>query len=179
MSGASVLFAAMTILMPGPAQDPATPKGAMKPSAPHERLAVFEGTWESDTGSTPAAGTPSPERETCEWLTGGRRHMICRVRYEKPAGVNRERTHILSYRAEDSTYLAYFAFPSGDSVLYHGRVEGDRWIMDMQPSPLLAKNKRLREIITPTENGLRFVEEVSTDGGPWTVTEDYRMRRVK
>jgi hypothetical protein len=150
----------------------------MTPSAPHERLTVFEGTWEHDDGAKPADRARQTARETCEWLMGGRRHMICRYRYQNPEGVNRERTHILSYRVEDSTYVAYFAFPSGDNLLYHGRVEGDRWIMEMQPTPLLPKNKRFREIITPTENGLRFVEEVSTDGGPWRVTEDYRMRRI-
>ena len=179
MDGASLLIAAMMIAA-GPAQDAVKAQDSMAPSAPHERLTVFEGTWERDHGTIPAGAAPQPpERETCEWLTGGRRHMICRLRYQKPEGVTRERTHILSYRAEDATYLVYFAFPSGDNLLYHGRVEGDHWIMDMQPSPLLPKNKRFREIITPTENGLRFVEEASTDGGPWTVTEDYRMRRVK
>ncbi len=179
MYAATVLITAMTFA-PGPAQEPVKAKDSMMPSAPHERLMVFEGTWERDDGPVPAGAARQPEgRETCEWLTGGRRHMMCRLRYEKPEGVSRERTHILSYRVEDGTYLAYFAFPSGDNLLYHGRVEGDRWIMDMQPSTLLPKNKRFREIITPTENGLRYVEEVSTDGGPWTVTEDYRMRRVR
>jgi hypothetical protein len=179
MNAASVLVAAM-MMAPGLVQESARPKDSMTPSVPHERLTVFEGTWEPDDDGKATGGARQPAaRETCEWLTGGRRHMICRNHYEKPEGVKRERTHILSYRVEDSTYVAYFAFPGGDNLLYHGRVEGDRWIMEMQPSPLLPKNKRFREIITPTENGLRFVEEVSTDGGPWTVTEDYRMRRVK
>lgn len=179
MIGARVVIAVM-MLTAGSPQDGVKLKDSMTPSAPHERLTVFEGTWERDEGTVPAGTAPqAAARETCEWLAGGRRHMICRVRYEKPEGVNRERTHILSYRVEDSTYLAYFAFPSGDNLLYHGRVEGDRWIMDMQPSPLLPKNTRFREIITPTEHGLRFVEEASTDGGPWKVTEDYRMRRIK
>jgi hypothetical protein len=178
MKGASVLIAAMMVA--GPPQGQTTSKDAMTPSDPHERLTVFEGTWELDAPAVSAAGVRQrPGRETCEWLTGGRRHMICRNRYQNPDGVDRERTHILSYRTADSTYIAYFAFPAGDNLLYHGRIEGERWIMDMQPTPLLPKNKRFREIITPTENGLRFVEEVSTDGGPWTVTEDYRMRRVK
>lgn len=180
MNGVSVLSAALLMAIAGLAQEPGKSKDSMTPSAPHERLTVFEGTWEHADSAIPAGGARQPAaRETCEWLTGGRRHMICRSRYQKPEGVIRERMHILSYRAEDSTYVVYFAFPGGDNLLYHGRVEGDRWIMDMQPSPLLPKNKRFREIITPTENGLRFVEEVSTDGGPWTVSEDYRMRRVK
>ena len=179
MISASVLIAAAMMMMAAPPQERVKPKDAMAPSAPHERLNVFEGTWEPE-GAVPAGtAQQAAARETCEWLTGGRRHLICRVKYQTPEGVTRERTHILSYRVEDSTYIAYFTFPSGDNLLYHGRVEGDRWIMDMQPSPLLPGNKRFREIITPTENGFRYVEEASTDGGPWRVTEDYRMRRVK
>jgi hypothetical protein len=87
--------------------------------------------------------------------------------------------YILSYRAEDDTYLAYFAFPDGANLLYHGKWEGDKWIMSMQMAPGLEPNRRFRTIITPTENGMRFVEESSRDSGPWVVTEDYRYRRVK
>jgi len=44
--------------------------------------------------------------------------------------------------------------------------------MELQPTSLLPANKRLREIITVVPEGLRYVEEQSIDGGPWTVTED-------
>ena len=151
-------------------------------SAPHEKMTFFEGTWTVEPGAEVKGGaTPPPKHEeTCAWLSGGRRHMVCRGWRQRPGGtIRRETIQILSYQQHNATYLAHFAFPSGDTVTYVGRVEGDRWVMDMQPSPLLPSNERFREIITKVGNGLRFVEERSVDGGPWSITEDYRYRRVK
>jgi hypothetical protein len=152
-------------------------------SAPHEKMTFFEGTWSSEPDSAVKNGptkTPQDE-ETCAWLPGGRRHMVCRSWSQGPGQtIRRERLQILSYQAHNDTYLAHFAFPSGDTVAYVGRVDGDRWVMDMQPSPLLPSNHRFREIITKVGNSLHFVEERSVDGGAWSVTEDYyRYRRVK
>jgi hypothetical protein len=106
--------------------------------------------------------------------------MVCRSWSLRGADtVRRESIYILSYQDHDSTYLAHFGFSAGATLTYIGRVEGDRWIMDMQPSPLLSPNRRFRTIITKVGTGLRFVEEYSVDGGPWSVTEDYRYRRVR
>jgi hypothetical protein len=151
-------------------------------TAAHERLSFFEGTWlvEPSAETRAVPGTPLQQEETCAWLTGGRRHMICRAwRTDSGDGARRERIQILSYQEQSATYLAHFAFPSGDVVTYVGRVEGDRWVMNMQPTPLLPSNERYREIITRVDGGLRFVEERSVDGGPWVITEDFRYRRAK
>jgi hypothetical protein len=145
-------------------------------------MKLFEGTWVPVPGAQAKSGaTPSPTaQETCAWLSGGRRHMVCRTTYTvEGLSAPRESMYILSYREADSTYIAHFAFPGGDNLLYHGRLEGDRWVMDLQPTPLLPANKRLREIITVVPEGLRYVEEQSVDGGPWTITEDYRRRRIR
>ena len=152
-------------------------------SAPHEKMAFFEGTWsaEPDPAIKGNASTAAQAEEVCAWLPGGRRHMVCRSWSQQPGETTRrERVQILSYQAHNDTYLAHFAFPNGDTVTYVGRADGDRWVMDMQPSPLLPSNHRFREIITKVGNSLRFVEERSVDGGPWSVTEDYyRHRRLK
>jgi hypothetical protein len=106
--------------------------------------------------------------------------MVCRSWRQRPGEtIRREAIQILSYQEHSATYLAHFAFPNGDTVTYIGRLEGDRWVMDMQPSPHLPPNQRFREIISKVGTGLRFVEERSVDGGPWSVTEDYRYRRVE
>jgi hypothetical protein len=143
----------------------------MQPSAPHERMAFFEGTWHAD-------GEPGYQ-EICAWLSGGRRHMVCRWITTAPNSPDRETLYILSYRNRDSVYIAQFAFPNGSTMTYHGRVEGDRWIMDFQPTPSSPANQRLRTIITAVPEGLRYVEESSVDGGVWKITEDYRRRRVR
>lgn len=139
------------------AQDPRPPRRSdpSVPSPPHERMTLFEGTW-------------------------SRRHMVCRAWREETKGApRREAIQILSYREADSTYIARFAFPGGATLEYHGRIEGDRWVMNLQPGPNWPANQRLRTIITAVPGGLRYVEEHSVDGGPWTITEDYRHRRVR
>ena len=156
--------------------DPATPSPA------HERMKLFEGTWVPEPAEDGKRGAKpsSASQEVCAWLSGGRRHLVCRTTYTVEGySVPRESMYVLSYREADSIYIAHFAFPSGDNLVYHGRLEGDRWVMDLQPTPLLPANKRLREIITVVPEGLRYVEEQSVDGGPWTVTEDYRRRRIR
>lgn len=150
-------------------------------SAPHEKMTFFEGTWSAEPRAAVKSGatTPLQDEETCAWLPGGRRHMVCRSWRRRPGEtVRRERIQILSYQPHNATYLAHFAFPNGDTVTYVGRVEGDRWVMDMQPSPLLPSNHRFREIITKVGSSLRFVEERSVDGGPWSITEDYYRHRL-
>nr|MBA3242076.1 hypothetical protein [Acidobacteriota bacterium] len=60
---------------------PPAPSPPTVPSPPHERLSMFKGTWT-------IVGYP-PERrlrETCDWLPEGRRHMVCRVRFQTPTG---------------------------------------------------------------------------------------------
>jgi hypothetical protein len=106
--------------------------------------------------------------------------MVCR-RWTQLEGsdARREAINIMSFRGRDSTYIAHFAFPDGATLTYHGRIEGERWVMDLQPSPLIPSKVRLRTIITPGPDELRFVEEASEEGGAWRITEDYRYRRVE
>ena len=151
-------------------------------SAPHEKMAFFEGTWSMEPGAWfKGGGTgPTQHEETCAWLGGGRRHMVCRSwRTRGTDTVRRESIYTLSYRERDSTYLAHFAFAGGETLTYTGRLDGDRWVMNLQSTPLLPSNLRLRTIITRVGTSVRYVEEASEDGGPWSVTEDYRYRRVR
>ena len=87
--------------------------------------------------------------------------------------------YIMSYREESDIYIVHHAFAGGDTVTYHGKFDGERWMMEMVSAPGLPKTHRFREIITAVPDGVRYVEERSVEGGPWEVTEDYRFRRVK
>jgi hypothetical protein len=179
----SALLFVLTQITAASAQGPPPQRpGPMTPSEPHERMTFFEGTWTTDGKPDAANGSPAPAgyEETCAWLPGARRHMVCRSWTEmSPGAPRREALYVLSYRAADSTYIAHFAFSGGATLTYYGRPDGERWIMNLQPTPLLPSNQRLRTIITAEPEGLRFVEESSVDGGPWEVTEDYRRRRVR
>lgn len=146
--------------------DPRVPRPA------HERLAVFAGTWRNADPAT-AEGFV----EVCDWLAGGRRHMVCTPRWSTPAGPVQHQT-IYSYRGRDSTYLVTAILATGQVWTYLGRPDGNRWVFDLQPdrpNPM----QRLRMILTVAADTIHFVEESSEPGGPWRVTEDYRHVRVR
>lgn len=157
----------------GPAAGSA--QGRMDPRAPrpaHERLTVFEGTWR-EIGSAEATAST----ETCSWLEGGRRHMICVPRRQTPAGPVEQRT-IYSYRGRDSTYLVTALLANGQVWTYLGRPVGNQWIFDFQ-SDRPSNTQRLRMVLTVAPDTIRFVEESSESNGPWRTTEDYRHVRVR
>jgi hypothetical protein len=162
-SAVLVTFAAITLA--GFAQ--ATPPPQQ--GRPVERLSVFEGTWGRE-------GTPTDKfKETCAWLAGGRRHLVCDTETQRPDGASRMlRVH--SYRG--GTYTVFVAIGDGPTMTYAGGSDGDRWIFNLQ-SDRPDNPQRLRQIITPTKDRIRFVEESSENGGPWKTTEDYSYVRVK
>jgi len=148
-----------------------TPPSTPRPG--HERLAVLEGTWakkDLPTGET--------FRDTCAWLPEGRRHMICRQRGESLRGAT-EQMAIFSYRGADSTYLLTVFLANGQVWRYEGRPDADRWVFDLVPSR--PDSPRLRQVLIPAGDSIRFLEEVSENGGPWRLSdpsEDFTYVRV-
>lgn len=134
---------------------------------PSERLVVFEGTWARE--GAPADGP----REVCSWLAGGRRHLVCQTEAKTAKGtIAALRIH--SYRQQ--TYVVHSVIGNGPAWTYTGGPEGDRWIFTMdRPN----SSQRIRQVITPSQDRIRFVEESSKDNGPWETTEDYTMVKVK
>jgi hypothetical protein len=83
---------------------------------------------------------------------------------------------IYSYRNRDSTYVVNALIASGQLFTYAGRIDGDRWVLDFQGTA--GAGQRLRMVVTPGPNAIRFVEESSENSGPWQVTEDFTHVRV-
>lgn len=169
-----VLLGVLVIVGPASAQGAgeSRPQGPMTPRPAHERLAVFEGVWTS-ADTIPGVSF----RETCSWMEGGRRHMICRSRYESPNG-NVEHRTIYSYRGRDSTYVVTALLGTGQVWTYEGRVQDGRWVFDRvfdRPDV----TQRLRMVVTPAGDTIHFIEESSENGAAWKVTEDYRYVRIR
>lgn len=134
-----------------------------------EDLAVFEGTWARE-------GVPTDRfRETCTWLAGGRRHLVCDTEARLPGGPVRM---LRIYSSGGGTYTVYAVIGDGPASLYVGGPEGDQWIFTLRPDRADTPQRR-RHVITPTKDRIRFVEEVSENGGPWKTTEDYNYVRAK
>lgn len=145
--------------------------GAPQSPRPVERLSVFEGTWTRE-GPTPG----DTLRETCAWLAGGRRHLVCDTEARRPTGPARM-LRIHSY--QNGSYVVYVAMGDGPAWTYTGGPESDgRWVLNLQ-SNRSDNPQRLRIVITPAADRIRFVEESSTNGGPWRTTEDYTNVRVR
>ena len=147
--------------------------GPAVPRPAHERLAVFEGVWNAP------ADPGTSDVETCAWLPAGRRHMVCTSRRETPTAV-REQMIVYSYRGRDSTYLATVFLAGGQVWRYAGRPEGDRWVFQLLDRPDSAI--RLRMVIVPTPDTIRYREEFQERDGSWRLSdprEDVRRARAR
>jgi hypothetical protein len=167
----SLVAAALTALVPsstvGQAPAPAVP------SAPHERLAFFEGTW------TLADAPPEQNfRETCAWLADGRRHMVCRSRWMTPTGP-REGLSVFSYSPATGDYL-YNGFRAGGAVVTHrGTPKGDGWQFTSEQGEGVDRTMT-RVTITPVEGGdMQFIEESARGGSAWELRAKLRYKRVE
>jgi hypothetical protein len=142
------------------------------PSAPHERLVFFEGTW------TVVDAPPEQNfRETCAWLPDGRRHMVCRSRWMTPTGP-REGLSIISYSPATVDYL-YHGFRAGGAVVtQRGVPKDDGWLFTSEQGAG-ATRTMIRTTITRVEGGdMQFTEESATGGGAWEVKVKLRYKRV-
>jgi hypothetical protein len=81
---------------PEPAPRP-TAKSPSTPEQPYEQLAFFLGNWID--AEAPPERQAYPER--CNWMEGGRRHVVCRTRSRTKTGEWRESLSMFSYRATD------------------------------------------------------------------------------
>ena len=148
------------------AQRPPSPE---TPSSPHERLTFFEGTWTTDD-SPPERRS----RETCAWMEGGRRHMICRTRWLTPAGTWREGMSMFSWDPSDSLYRYYGLRTSGMVEQHRGRATENGWEFFSEKGTGPART-RTRVVITRLKPGeFRLVEQTATGDGPWQLAAEVR-----
>lgn len=135
-----------------PAPSPATP------SAPHERLAFFEGEWTVE--ELPAARA---FRERCAWLEGGRRHVVCRSRSKSAAGEWREGLSMFSFRPADSSYVYYGLRPGGVTQQLVGRAtaDGAGWEFQGEEGAGPARQRTLVRIARLPGGRFRFVERTA------------------
>jgi hypothetical protein len=167
----SLVAAALIALAPSSTFGQALAPGV--PSAPHERMAFFEGTW------TVADAPPEQNfRETCAWLADGRRHMLCRSRWMTPTGP-REGLSVFSYSPATADYL-YHGFRAGGAVVTHrGVPRDDGWLFTSEQGEGAARTMT-RITITRVEGGdTQFTEESATAGGAWEVKAKLRYKRVE
>lgn len=140
------------------------------PLPEYEALGFFEGTW------TIAELPPEQEfRETCAWLPGGRRHMVCRSRFRAANGALREGLSLFSYDPATGTYLYYGLRPSGAVETNRGSFDGERWFLTGEDRNGETVRRRRITIRGAEGGGYHFVEESSDGEAPWRVEAEYRF----
>lgn len=145
---------------------PVRPVSPMTPSPAHEPLGFFVGSW--TVKELPAS---RQFRESCGWLEGGRRHMVCRSRSLSASGEWRDGISMFSYRAADSTYLYYGLRPNGATEALTGRRIGTAQSPGWQfegGGGHGATRVRTRVTITKESDGtFRLLEQMAEGDGAW------------
>lgn len=144
----------------------------LTPSAPHEALTYFEGSWTTEE-------SPPDQKfvETCSFMNAGRRHMLCKSTWQTASGP-REGLSIFSFNAADSMYLYYGLRAGGAVEAMRGRPTGDGWLFTAERGEGAA---RLRERVTigRTPAGFRLVAESAVGDGVWKVDATVNYRAIR
>lgn len=142
-------------------------------SEPHEALAFYEGTW------TLLDGKPEKSfRETCSWLAEGRRHMVCRARWQTANGP-RESLGVYSHDPSTGDYQFHGFSASGAVVKERVQRRPKGWVYTTERGTG-AERVRTRETLEETVEGrVSAVHETAKDEGPWVVdrTSEYLRTR--
>ena len=139
---------------------------------PHEALAFFEGSWTTSTS------TPEDDfRETCSWLPGARRHMVCRSSWMS-GGERREGLSVFSYDASSNEYR-YHGFRSGGAVVFQtGQRIAGGWSFTADRG---TGDDRVRSRVTMrrvADDRFSFLSESAKGDKPWTVAAQFDYVRV-
>ena len=141
-------------------------------SEPHEALAFYEGTW------TITDKEHESYRETCSWLAGGRRHVVCSASVQTANGP-RESVGVYSYDTTGGEYLYHgFGF-RGNVVTERGQriPKGFRFMSERGTG---ADRVLTRFTIEEGPHGrVNTVSEVSKTAGSWVVEERLEYLRTR
>lgn len=141
---------------------------AMLPSELHEPLAFYEGTWKSSHKDH------ADVQESCKWLPGGRRHIVCNARRQTLDGM-REALGVYSYDEERKEYV-YHGFGSrGDIMFEHGHRTPNGFQFFSEEA-----GAQRRFTIAESGNGkVSTLLEESKSGGPWAIIERVEYVRTR
>ena len=157
------------------------PAGPPKPGPEHKRLGAFMGKWSGSGDVKPGPMGPGGKMtwtETCEWYAGGFA-VVCNSNMKGAMGDGKGHS-VLSYNAEEKTYV-YFGIDSNGMVdTSKGNVQGKVWNWTGE-GKMGGKLYKMRYSITEKSNDANtFKFEMSADGGKtWTLAMEGGSNRAK
>lgn len=146
------------------------PPAAPQPTAEHEVLAKWVGSW-SGSGemkdSPFGPGGPMTWTEECSWFKGGKFHVVCKSKGSTPMGPT-EGLGIVGYNAGKKVYTHYGVDSTGWSGYAEGTRSGDTWTF--QSKETMGGQTFLSRFTLTLESPTKMVFAWSTseDGKKWT-----------
>jgi len=139
---------------------------------PYEALAFYEGTW------TLLSKGHEGYRETCSWMVGGRRHIVCRARQQTASG-EREALGVYSYDPTKGEYL-YHGFGSrGTLTIEVGQRIANGFHFTSERGTGADRVRTRFTIVEAADGRVNTVNEVAKGEGPWVVDERLEYLRAR
>ncbi|MDP1587018.1 MAG: hypothetical protein Q8M07_04715, partial [Prosthecobacter sp.] len=162
----------MCIVASSPDSHSAEAPSPLLPSEPHEALAFYEGTWKTSHKDRVDV------EETCTWLQGGRRHIVCRARRQASDGM-REALGVYSYDEARREYV-YHGFGSrGDLSFEHGQRIPNGFQFFSENGEGFQRSQARFTIVESVNGKVNTLLEETKAGGPWVVVEKVEYVRTR
>ena len=147
---------------------------AATPGPEHRRLEYFVGSWNYEIrGTESGAGT-----WTVEKAPGG--FFLASETYRPSAGASLDIGAVMGYDPVRQVYTWYRYWSNGYSDFARGWVSGDTLVFVLDEAKQEGKDVREQITMILAEPGyFTFRWERSVEGGPWTVTSEGTMTKVK
>ncbi len=139
------------------------------PAEARARLEAFVGSWT-------VLGQEETYSEICEWYHNNS-FIVCNTEQRQPKGVSKS-VSILGFSELTGSYTYYGFGSSGGSRSLNGFRKGNEWLFTGERT---ARGDLVRYQVSmkPTTSGFTFLEERSTNGGPWVVAAQFEYVRRK
>ena len=150
-----------------PAEEPAGPP---QPTAQHEEMAMWVGTWAGSGEMKPGPfgpGGPMTWTEKCDWFEGSHFHVVCRSEGSGPMGPSKG-LGIMGYDPEKQVYTHYGIDTNGWVGHSAGTREGKTWTYRSEETMggQTYHSRMTMTLESPTR--LSFTWAMSEDGENWT-----------
>lgn len=153
-----------------------------KPSAEHQRLGYYVGTWSTEGEMKPSEMGPGGKMtgtDKCTWFEGGFA-VVCHSEGKGPMGPGKS-IGILGYSAEEKVYTYYGVDNTGMTMttVPHGKLQGDTWTYNDE-SMMGGKKVKSRVIIkelSPTQ--YTFKMDMQKPDGTWATVMESKSTKTK
>jgi hypothetical protein len=178
MQKSIVMFALVTVVSTTALAQPAA---APKPTAEHQKLGYFVGTWSMTGEMKPSPFGPGGKMtstDTCEWFQGNFA-VVCHSQGASPMGPMKG-IGVMGYNAEEKVYTYYGVdnSPMNMASVPKGTIQGDTWTFadEAMMGGQKIKSRFVMKIVSPTSYTMKWETE---QGGKWASVMEGTVTKKK